>query len=627
MRKKLLEGMCGANIVVFHTEEYVHHFLQTCSRLMVVECTSEGVQMEDRFVNVANVPIGIVPRQLQALRKEPEVDEWVNVLREKYRGKRLIVARDKLDGVRGVRQKMLSYELFLNKNPEWREKVVLIQVATSTSADNKELDNTVSDIVTRVNAQHSTLSHQALVFLFQDIAHPQYLALLTAADVLMVTSLRDGMNLTCHEYLLCQDGKSGQPCHGSLILSEFTGSASIFKGNELSVNPWDYQQCARRIKQALEMPQAEKDERYGKLIDIVHRNDGSHWIQALASRLESAYTENQNRDTMSVPRLALAPLCEQYKSTTSRLFILDYEGTLANMVAPSNAPALTTPQRVTEVLVDLIDASPKNIVYITSARKPAELDAIFSQIPGIGLIAENGSFIRPVCCSNGSSNEWLDLADAMKCSKWKEIVRPFLRYYHERIEGSWIEERHCSLILHYEHVAKKEEVEAAAALVGECVNHINDSCRRHRVRAVPTDRSVLVESVDFNKQTAAAWVFSNVCGHASAIGESERQFVLGDGEDLTRCRTYSSSVDDFEHMAAQTNDSCIAPPDFLMVAGDDRQDEGVFRWANSLGKKKRVKEVVSVCVSKRNTEARFTLSQGVNGEFCAFISSRCCHRT
>src|SRR2546430_8915130 len=120
-------------------------------------------------------------------------------------------------------------------------QVVLIQVALSTS-DLIELQTTVLDIVQRINASHASLSHQPVVFLHQDISFQQYLGLLTVADALVITSLREGMNLTSHEYIFCQDEKQSP-----LILSEFTGSSALFAGSEITVNPWNYRQCADAI--------------------------------------------------------------------------------------------------------------------------------------------------------------------------------------------------------------------------------------------------------------------------------------------------------------------------------------------------------------------------------------------
>ena len=123
VRHELLEGVLGSNLIGFQTEEYCRHFLQTCSRLLCVEATNEGVQLEDRYVNVIDLAIGIDPKALSIARRDPGVTEWTKAVRDRYEGKTLIVARDKLDHVRGVRQKLLAYELFLDRYPEWREKV------------------------------------------------------------------------------------------------------------------------------------------------------------------------------------------------------------------------------------------------------------------------------------------------------------------------------------------------------------------------------------------------------------------------------------------------------------------------------------------------------------------------
>lgn len=123
MRIQLLEGMLGANLIGFQTQEYCLHFLSTCNRLLCIEATTEGVELADRFVNVATFPIGIDPNSLNANRNNPEMLKWLQRIRIKYGDKKLIVARDKLDHVRGVRQKLLAYELFLNKYPHLKEKV------------------------------------------------------------------------------------------------------------------------------------------------------------------------------------------------------------------------------------------------------------------------------------------------------------------------------------------------------------------------------------------------------------------------------------------------------------------------------------------------------------------------
>jgi trehalose 6-phosphate synthase complex regulatory subunit len=439
----------------------------------------------------------------------------------------------------------------------------LIQVATSTT-EQAELDATVSDIVTRVNSRNSSLTAQPLVFLKQDISYAQYLALLTVADSLMITSLREGMNLTSHEFIACQDGQYTENKHGPLILSEFTGSSTVFGGSELPVNPWDYRQCAEQIHNALTMKPEEREKRWTSLNNVVTHHTAAHWFKTFTDKLSTVWTQQQERGGISVPRLSIPELGKRYKNSEKRLFILDYEGTLAPWGSPDSI-ILTSPQRVLDTLNELI-LDERNVVYVMSGRSPQELEPLFSRVPNLGLIAENGCFVRDY-----GSSEWnLDNIDGMK--GWMKSYKGILEYWVERTPGSSIECRHCSLIFHFD---QAEDPEGAARQAGECVSHINESGEDQRVHAIPIDGAVIVESMDWTKATAAAQI-------------------------LDRMKQEGS-------------------PDFLMVAGDDREDEPIFRWANALGKDGTVKFVNTVSIGSRSTEAMSTLSQGVTGNI--FLSN------
>lgn len=563
-RKELLHGMLGANLIGFQTEEYASHFLQTCSRLLAVETTAEGVQIDEHFVNVTCVPVGINPPLFEKTLADDDVQEWISTIKQKYGGRKLLVARDRLDHVHGVRQKLLAYELFLNRYPEWRDKVVLVQVATSTS-EQGELLATVSDIHTRIDSVHSTLAHQPLVFLKQDIAFAQYIALLTVADGLMVSALRDGMNLAPHEFIYCQDGRGGEKKYGPLILSEFTGSAAALGSEFISINPWDFSGMADAIKEGLEMSEEEKKRRWEHLHQVVLKKTGANWMRELTKQLDSVYEEHNQRASASVPRLNVSALSDRYKLAENRLFIIDYEGTLAPHKTSSGIP-LGSPARVVETLNDIM-VDPKNVVYVMSGRKPDELENHFRTLPKAGLIAENGCFVREFGVEN---NHWTPFVDLDEVAKWKSQVRGILAYYSDRLEDSYVEERHCSLLFRYE---KSGDQEAAVRFAGECADQINGACKSMRIRAVPIKHAVLVEQEDFSKGTAATHVFDALCEKSKGL----------------------------------------SAPDFMVIAGDDREDEVIFKWANELGKAGKVKEVFTVTVGKRNTLAQSTLTQGSTG--------------
>ncbi|PGH27828.1 trehalose-phosphatase [Polytolypa hystricis UAMH7299] len=564
VREELIYGILGANLIGFQANEYCHHFLQTCSRILSVEATNKGVQLEDRFVDVGTFPIGINPKFLDLRRRGPDVAEWIRIIKARYQGKYLIVARDKLDNIRGVRQKLLAYELFLNKYPQWRDKVVLIQVASSTTSEQSELDATVSDIATRVNSIHSSLAHQPLIFLKQDIMFSQYLALITVANVLMVTSLREGMNLTSHEFIHCQDGKYSDTKHGSLILSEFTGSASLFDGHPFLVNPWDYQQCAEALNTALELSPEQRERNWVKLNNAVNEHTTAIWFKSFTEALSKVWNEQACRDSIAIPRLSVSNLTAKYRESSRRLFILDYEGTLASWGSPTSI-VLITPQRAIDTLNELVE-DPKNIVYLMSSRMPEEMERLFRRVSGLGLIAENGCFVR-----ENQAEGWVKLVNSDETKAWKDGVSDMMKYFCERTEGSWIEERHASLVFHYANCEDQVTAERHAA---ECANHINDTCEGSQIRAIPIDGAVIVEPFSPNKATAANVVFEGI----------QKRMNNGD-----------------------------VNLDFLLVIGDGREDEVVLRWANKLHENNTIKNVETVTLGSKNTEAMATLTQGVTG--------------
>jgi trehalose 6-phosphate synthase/phosphatase len=117
-----------------------------------------------------------------------------------------------------------------------------------------------------------------------------------------------------------------------------------------------------------------------------------------------------------------------------------------------------------------------------SGRMPEELDQLFKSVPNLGLIAENGCFIREF-----ASTKWMEMPDPEKMRSWKESVSQIMKYYHERTPGSWIETRNCSLIFHYKNA---EDFESAARQAGDCASHINDACEEQRVRAIPIEGKI-----------------------------------------------------------------------------------------------------------------------------------------
>ncbi|KAF7175977.1 hypothetical protein CNMCM7691_000828 [Aspergillus felis] len=547
-RDALLNGLLGSDFVGFQTEEYCHHFLQTCSRLLSLEVTVGGVQLKDRFVRVKSIPIGIDANALDGLRQTNEVKDWIANISSRYSGKHLIVARDRLDAPGGIKQKLLAYELFLKKYPKWRENVVLIQIASASEMP--ELESQISKIATRINSKYSTLTHQPLVLLSQDISYSQFLALMSVAEIFMVTSLREGMNLTSQDYIHCQDGKVTPQYHGSLILSEFTGSASIFHGHEFLVNPWDYREVADAINKALEMSPEQKKRNWEFLVERKAPHTAIAWCNSFKSALAEAHGAQLSRELSLVATLSVPTLKESYEKATKRLFFLEDEGAIASASLVSAA----TPSLLEALLRD-----PKNLVYVTTNKSPEQIEAGFASFSDkIGYIAENGCFKREI-----GTTQWKPLVDMERAKDWRNGIRRVIQYYQERTDGSVLEERRCLLTFWYNNA---QDPEIAARQASDLADMINGSRGSEAIRVVLTDGTVSVEPLDITKAKAA------------------------------------------ESILEQLPET----PDFLFVAGGSRGDEALFRWANRLHGEDKIPEVTTVTVGSHATEATAVLPTGMS---------------
>lgn len=147
---------------------------------------------------------------------------------------KIIVGRDKLDNFVGVQHKLKAFEIFLFKYPEWIGKVMLIQVTDPPQTENPKIESKIGGMVSKINGHFGSLQYSPITYYTQHLDKEEYCSLLCVADVGFITSVRDSMNTTSHEFVICQKDN-----HGPLILSEFTGTAGCFS-SALIVNPWDY---------------------------------------------------------------------------------------------------------------------------------------------------------------------------------------------------------------------------------------------------------------------------------------------------------------------------------------------------------------------------------------------------
>ena len=418
-RKDVLEGVLGANLIGFQAYSYSRHFVSCCTRILGFPSDIAGVDAYGAKVTVGVFPIGIDAAHVERLAFDGGlIDDQVKKLRKLYEGKKIIVGRDRLDSVRGVAQKLMAFERFLEMYPEWREKVVLIQVTSPTNVEEEKEDsgnkiaNKVSELVAKINGMYGSLGFSPVQHYPQYLSQPEYLALLRTADIGLITSVRDGMNTTSLEYVVCQ-----RDSHGPLILSEFSGTAGSLR-DAIHINPWDLTGVAQQINSALTMSEEKKTVMHHSLYQHVTNKNVQNWSNVFLKRLLTILTSHNA--AVSTPLLDKSALLTQYRAAKKRLFMFDYDGTLTPIVKD---PAAAIPSdRVIRTLRALA-SDHRNAVWIISGRDQEFLGQYLGHIQELGFSAEHGSFMR-----HPGHSDWENLAEKFDMGWQKEVMEWFQKY-------------------------------------------------------------------------------------------------------------------------------------------------------------------------------------------------------
>lgn len=228
-------------------------------------------------------PIGIDPDKFTEGLKKQSVQDRIAQLEKKFQGVKLIVGVDRLDYIKGVPQKLHALEVFLTEHPEWIGKVVLVQVAVPSRGDVEEYQNlraVVNELVGRINGRFGRINclqynaprltviigsveFMPIHFMHKSVNFEELISLYAVSDVCLVSSTRDGMNLVSYEYIATQ-----QKRHGVMILSEFTGAAQSLNGS-IVVNPWNTEELANAIHEAITLPPDLREAYHKKLYEYV----------------------------------------------------------------------------------------------------------------------------------------------------------------------------------------------------------------------------------------------------------------------------------------------------------------------------------------------------------------------
>jgi trehalose 6-phosphate synthase/phosphatase len=503
-REEILNGLLGADLIGFHTYDYVRHFLSSVSRIMGFEHTLGKVGMGNRVIKVDAFPMGIdYEKYSQAISKAGVRKEVDKILQEVGKRK-IIISVDRLDYTKGIIQRLEAFDLFLSKNPEYKEKVTLIMVAVPSRTgveDYKMLRNTLEQLVGRINGEHGTMGWVPVWYLYRFLPFRRITALYNVADVALVTPLRDGMNLIAKEFIATKtEGK------GVLILSEMAGAASEL-GEALIVNANNKGAIIKAIKEALEMPLLEQMERNRLMQERLRRYDVSRWSSDF---LNALFDIKKTQQELSVRRLsepAKQKLINDYAQSRKRLLLLDYDGTLVGF---KGKPAQAEPDEQIMSLLQSLSSNANNTVVIISGRDRATLEKWLGNLK-VALVAEHGGWIRQ------KNKDWQNLEPFT--GDWKDTIRPILELYSDRTAGSSVEEKDFCLVWHY----RRADPELAHLREQELRNALLNMTENLDVGVFEGNKILEIRKVGVNKGRATEFW----------IAKQNWEFLLAAGDDYT----------------------------------------------------------------------------------------------
>jgi trehalose 6-phosphate synthase/phosphatase len=477
-RERLLAGMLGADLVGFHTAAYMRHFAAAALRILGVAIDVDRMRWEHRTVRAGVFPMGVDAGDFARLSDSPAVAAKVAEMRDgSHAGPSLLVGMDRLDYTKGIPRRLLAYEHLLRQHPELRGRVRLVQVAvpSRTNVDRyQEFRSQVDTLIGRIHGQFATPSWVPVHYMYRGLPRDEVVALYRAADVMLVTPIRDGMNLVAKEFVAARTDEGGV-----LVLSEMAGAASEL-AEAVHVNPYDVPGSADAYYRALTMPEDERHTRMRALRRRVFAYDVHRWAQAFLQRLVEP-EPSSGRDPSPVAHLHA--LVDEAGAASYLVLLIDYDGTLVPFAA---TPELARPDREALHLLERLAARPRTEVHVVSGRPRGTLERWLGAVR-VTLHAEHGFWSR-------APGEVGRALEAPKLA-WHDQVFGILREYADRTPGSLVEEKPAGLAWHY----RAADPEYGAAQANELRLHLTEVLGNTPVEVLVGEKVIELRAHGVNK--------------------------------------------------------------------------------------------------------------------------------
>ena len=512
-REELLTGMLGSDLIGFHTYDYERHFLSSIKRILRLDVKFNEIIYHDRIVKVDSFPMGIDYKKFHEAainhtelntNDKSELQQRLDDHIQASEDTKLILSIDRLDYTKGIPNRIRAFEYFLNKYPEFKEKVRLIMLSVPSRSNVPQyqlLKKETDELVGRINGQFATVSWTPVWSFYRSMPFDNLIDLYTSSDVALITPVRDGMNLVAKEYVATRTKKDGV-----LILSEMAG-ASKEMNEALMINPNNFEQIADAIKQALEMPIEEQISRNTILQKRLERYSVEKWAHEFMKSLDATKNLGQVIVSEKLNDKLVERMLSDYKKAKSKLILLDYDGTLAGF---QDNPQNASPDAALIKLLDRLNEMPNTDMVIISGRDKETFEKWFGD-KDYSLITDHGVWLRK------RTKEW-EALERLK-NDWMENIRPILETFVDRTPGTFIEEKKYSLAWHY----RKADPELAQIRTIELNTVLTSLISNNDLTVLKGNKVIEIKSSSVNKGRAASRLLST----------KDYDFIFTIGDDWT----------------------------------------------------------------------------------------------
>ena len=500
----LVEGLLGADVVGFHTVDYVRHFLISALRLTGNQHQIDRIMYQGREVKVDAFPIGIDFDRYHGTACTSKVRREAELIRRKLVRQKAILSVDRLDYTKGIAKRLRAYELFLERHTEWHQKIImlLLVVPSRIGVDRyQDMRREIDELVGHINGRFGDIGWTPIAYLYKNLGLQALSALYSAADVALVTPLRDGMNLVAKEFVASRTKDSGV-----LILSEMAGAVRELP-EALIINPNSQEEMAEAIQQALIMPEAEQAASIIAMRDSVRKYDVHRWGRIFLHALAGMSATNQVTSDKILTEAKANIFIRQYALAKHRALFFDYDGTLVPL---ARTPEQALPDSRVMSLLQALSADQRNDITIVSGRPREFLQQHFGDLR-MSLVAEHGAWMK----RRGGIWRKRIFPD----NSWKQRILPLLEFYVDRLPCSFLEEKECSIAWHY----RLSDAESADFMAQELKFDLNNLLLQTNMEVLDGNKVVEVRAKAANKGAAVI----------AALADAAYEFILGSGDDWT----------------------------------------------------------------------------------------------